>query len=228
MMWRVPGEAEIPESTVQAAMDVRAYLAHQAALKVDSPGQDILSDLVRARSAKAVDEEELVGLSTLLFAAGAATTFGLISNALLILAEYPDQRAELIADPSRVPAAVEEVVRWESPLQHSFRTTTSDVELHGHLIPSGSRVLLLFGAANRDEERWMDAERFDVGREPLRNLGFGEGIHHCLGAPLARLEAKIALEEFLPAFPHYEVVSAEGSVGLSTQPTKQAIHVRLS
>jgi cytochrome P450 len=87
---------------------------------------------------------------------------------------------------------------------------------------------LLFGAANRDEERWMDAERFDVGREPLRNLGFGEGIHHCLGAPLARLEAKIELEEFLPAFPHYEVVSAEGSVGLSTQPTKQAIHVRLS
>jgi cytochrome P450 len=228
MMWRQPGEAAIPSSSVDAAMEVRDYLAHHADAKAEAPSKDILSDLAQARAAGMIDHEELVGLATLLFAAGAATTYGLISNALLILAEHPDQRSELIADPACVPRAVEEVVRCESPLQHSFRTTTADVELHGQTIPSGSRVLLLFGAANRDEERWIDAERFDIKRDPLRNLGFGEGIHHCLGAPLARLEAKVALEEFLPAFPRYEVVSAEGSIGLSTQPTKGSIHVALS
>lgn len=228
MMVRAPGEPEIPSSAIEAAMDVRAYLAEQAAAKADAREQDILSDVAKARCAGAIDAEELVGLSTLLFAAGAATTFGLISNALLILAAHPEQRFALIEDPTGVPAAIEEVVRWESPLQHSFRTTTLDVEMHGQVVRRGSRVLLLFGAANRDEERWVDAERFDVEREPLRNLGFGDGIHHCLGAPLARLEAKVALEEFLLAFPRYEVLSAEGSIGLSTQPTKHAIRVKLS
>lgn len=225
---RIPGEPEIPESALATATEVRQYLAEQLRAKAAAPGDDVLSDIAAARADGRLTEEEAVGMAMLLFTAGAATTFGLISNALLLLAQHPDQRAALLEDPSLIPAAVEEVLRFESPLQHSFRTTTRDVELHDELIPEGSRVLLLFGSANRDESRWSDPDQFDVHREALRHLAFGEGIHHCLGAPLARPEARIALEEFLPAFPDYQVEDVDGGLGLSTHPTRESIHALLN
>jgi cytochrome P450 len=227
MLVRVPGEPGIPAEALAAARQVRSYLAGQAKAKATMAGRDILSDIVRAQAHGILDADEVVGMATLLFTAGTATTFGLISNALALLAEHPNQRAALVEDPRLIPAAVEEVIRFESPLQHSFRTTTKSVELSGHAIPSGSRVLLLFGAANRDESRWDDPDRFDIHRPALRNLGFGDGVHHCLGAPLARLEARIAIEEFLAAFSSYVLLGAEGSVGLSTHPTRKAVRVRL-
>jgi hypothetical protein len=225
---RVPGEPEIPQSALATAAEVRSYLAEHLRVKAKAPGDDILSDIARAEVDGILTGEEAVGMAMLMFTAGAATTFGLISNSLLLLAQHPDQRAALIADPTLIPRAVEEVLRFESPLQHSFRTTTREVEMHGQLIPEGQRVLMLFGSANRDEERWADPDRFDVEREQLRHLAFGEGIHHCLGAPLARPEARIALEEFLPAFPDYRIDETDGELGLSTHPTRHAIQAVLA
>ena len=184
---RSPGDPAIPPVALNAANEMRAYFASQADAKRLPSEEALLSDIVGARAAGLIDDEELVGISALLFVAGAATTWGLISNALLLLEQHPEQRRRLAKDLDDVPAAIEEVLRFESPLQHSFRTTTRDAEIHGAEIRAGSRVLLLFGSANRDERRWIAPEKLDVYRQPLRNLAFGEGIHHCLGAPLARV-----------------------------------------
>jgi cytochrome P450 family 130 len=122
------------------------------------------------------------------------------------LARHPDQRAELVDDPSLVPAAVEEMLRLEAPTQALPRTTTRDVELHGVSIPMGSRVLLVFGAANLDEREFADPERFDIHRRAPRHLAFGHGIHYCLGAMLARLEGRVIFEELLSRIPEYRIV----------------------
>jgi len=220
-------EPDSPQLALDAANEMRTYFANQAdARRHHTAEETLLGDIVAAHAAGVLDEEELVGITALLFVAGGATTWGLISNALLLFEEHPEQRYRLAHDLDNVPAAIEEVLRSESPLQHSFRTTTRDVEIHGAEIRAGSRVLLLFGSANRDERRWEAPEKFDVYRQPLRNLAFGEGIYHCLGAPLARMEARVAIEEFLVAFPNYEVLAAEGSIGLATHSTKGAIRAR--
>jgi cytochrome P450 len=103
----------------------------------------------------------------------------------------------LAGDMTLLPAAVEELLRYEAPIQWLARSVTRDVELHDMTIPEGARVLLMWGSANRDERRWPDADALDIMRPPSRNLAFGDGIHHCLGAPLARLEGRLVLEEFL-------------------------------
>lgn len=118
---------------------------------------------------------------------------------------HPDQRAQLVADPSLIPAAVEEMVRIESPAQALPRTCMRDVERHGATIPAGSRVMLVWGAANLDEREFAEPEQFDVRRNAPRHLAFGHGVHHCLGAALARLEARVAFEELLAAMPAYEL-----------------------
>ncbi len=220
-------EPDIPQLALDAANEMRTYFASYADAQRYDVQETLLGDIVAAHAAGVLDEEELVGITALLFVAGAATTWGLISNALLLLEEHAEQRHRLANDLDSIPAATEEVLRFESPLQHSFRTTTRDVEIHGAEIRAGSRVLLLFGSANRDERRWEAPEKFDIYRQPLRNLAFGEGIHHCLGAPLARMEARVAIEEFLVAFPNYEVLAAQGSIGLATHSTKGAIRARL-
>src|SRR3712207_3599309 len=122
-----------------------------------------------------------------------------------LLAENPDQRALLQADPSLIPAAVEEAMRLITPLQLTARTTSREVTLHGVTIPAGGRVVLVMGAANRDERQFPDPDTSDITRPRGRHLGFGEGVHGCLGAPLARLEARIALEEALPVLGDYEI-----------------------
>jgi cytochrome P450 len=121
----------------------------------------------------------------------------------------------LAADLALAPAAVEELLRFESPVQHQVRTATADLELHGVAIPAGGVVALLWGAANRDERRWERPDELELTREPRRNLAFGEGIHHCLGAPLARLQGRVVLEETLAAMPGYR---------LAGQPERIATH----
>jgi cytochrome P450 len=121
----------------------------------------------------------------------------LIDNSVLCLAEHPDQLARLRAAPQLLPSAVEEVLRYRSPLQWMPRATTRAVELHGRVIPAGKLVLPVMGSANRDAGQFADAGRFDITRTPNPHLAFGHGIHACLGAPLARLEARIALADFL-------------------------------
>jgi cytochrome P450 len=141
---------------------------------------------------------EIVGLMFVLYLAGVETTAGLTSTLFRLLAENPDQRSLLLQDPHLIPDAVEEAVRYATPLQVVGRTTSREVTLHGVTIPAGVRVFLVYGAANRDERQFPDSDRFDVRRGRIRHLGFGEGMHGCLGAPLARLEVKVAAEEALP------------------------------
>jgi cytochrome P450 len=150
-------------------------------------------------------DAKLAGMSFVLFSAGIDTVVALLGNAVLLLAEHPGQRKLVMEQPDRLPAAVEEVLRYESPLQFNARVTTRRVIISGTVIPAGERVLLLYGSANRDERRFEHASRFDILRPPKRHLAFGEGIHFCIGAPLARLQARVALGALLARMPNYEL-----------------------
>jgi len=140
----------------------------------------------------------------LLLVAGNETTTNLLGNTLLALMAHPDELARVRREPRRIPALVEEALRYDGPIQFLFRQATRDVELAGVKIPEGATVIPLLGSANRDDAQFPDAERFDVSRNTQGHLAFGLGIHFCLGASLARLEARIALEELLPRFVAFE------------------------
>jgi len=137
--------------------------------------------------------------------AGAETSTKNIANAAVLLARHPDQRRAIIDEPDLVDGAVEEVLRYDGPSHYQGRKTTRDVELHDVTIPEGSRVIMVNGAANRDERAFDDPDRFDITRRIQRHLAFGWGVHLCLGAHLARMEAKVAIQELLARFPAYEV-----------------------
>jgi cytochrome P450 family 130 len=165
----------------------------------------VLSELAAADRGGIVSFEESISICYLLFLAGIETTASLISNALLLLAERPAQAAFLRERPQAMARAVEEFLRFESPVQHLARSTLRSVELHGVEIPAGARVMLVHGAANRDGRRFPDPDVLDFGREVKRTLAFGEGIHFCLGAPLARPEARIALSRLLARADAFEL-----------------------
>lgn len=152
-----------------------------------------------------LSDGEIVGFCSLLGAAGNETVTKLLANACVLFARHPDQYARILGDAAAIPGAVEEVLRHTSPSQYQGRVTTRDVVWYGDTVPSGARILLLTGSANRDEREFPDPDRFDVRREVPVALGFGQGIHFCLGASLARLESRVALEEFARRFPRYAV-----------------------
>jgi len=162
----------------------------------------------------------------LLFLAGISTAAGLISTGLHLLATHPPQRAALVREPSGISAAVEELTRYVSPVQALARRTTREVVLHDAELPEGARVLLVYGAANRDPRRFEHPDELDVRREQSRHLGFGEGIHFCLGAPLARLQMRLVLERLLPRIPEYELagpvrwMTTPGDRGLDSLPVR--------
>jgi cytochrome P450 len=141
----------------------------------------------------------------LLAGAGSETTTRLIGWIGKLLGDHPDQRRHVAADRSLIPQAIEETLRYEAPSPVQARYVATDVEHYGQHIPSGSVMLLINGSANRDERRFQDADRFDVQRAVGRHLSFGHGIHLCLGAALARLEGRVALDEVLQRFPDWEV-----------------------
>ena len=174
---------------------------------VADPGPDTVSHLVAA--GRADDADGLVAVLGYVFtlvAGGNDTTTGLLGGAVQLLAADPAQRARVTAGEVPVEVALEELLRLTSPVQGLARTTTRDVELHGRTIPAGRKVLLLYAAGNRDPRRYgPTAELLDVGRRPSQILTFSQGAHHCLGAAAARLQARVALEELLAAYPHFEV-----------------------
>lgn len=203
---RIPGSEETPPHARAAMAELEGRVSEAIEARRKAPQDDLLTIIAKAEAAGMMTAEEIPGMCLLLLIAGWETTAGLLSSSLLHLARHPEQRALLVDRPELVPRAVEEVLRFDAPVQHLARLTTARVELHGVEIDEGERVLLLWGAANRDTRRWERGEEFDVLREQKRNIAFGEGIHHCLGAPLARMEARIALELLLPQAPHYEIV----------------------
>ena len=194
----------------------------------DEPADDLMSALLGADvDGERLSEEELLGFCFLLVIGGNDTTTSLLGNGVELLARHPDQRAALAADPSLVPDAVEEMLRIAAPTQALPRTVTRDVERHGVLIPAGSRVMLVWGAANLDDREFPDPDRFDVRRRIDRHLAFGHGAHFCLGAPLARLEARVALEELLRRHPRYELAEEPRRLTSSWARAFERVPVRL-
>jgi cytochrome P450 len=168
---------------------------------------DLLGTLLAAEEdGQRLSERELLGFCALLLVAGNETTTNLIANTVQILSERPETRARLVADPTLWPGAIEEALRFRSPVQCIFRATVADTTLGGQEIPAGSFLRVWIGAANRDEALFPDAARFDPARTPNRHLAFGVGIHFCLGAPLARLEARIALTALYRRFPELRAI----------------------
>ncbi len=207
---REPGGPELTPTAKAATVGIRQYFTDLLEQRRRSPRADLVSHLVQAEidGVPFSDEHitpasEVLGLMMVLFLGGVESTAGLTATMFKLLAENPDQRARLQQDPTLIPAAVEETIRFATPLQIAARTTSRDVTLHGVTIPAGGRVVLVYGAANRDPQQFPDPDVFDIGRGRIRHLGFGEGIHGCLGAPLARLEARIAAEEALPLLGDY-------------------------
>ena len=190
----------------EAAANIYQLFARLLAERHRAPADDLMTALLDAEvDGQRLSEEELLGFCLLLILAGNDTTSSLIGSGIALLARDADQRALLVADPSLWPNAVEELNRVESPTQALSRTATRDVTLHGGTIPAGSRVMLLWGAANHDEREFPEPERFDARRQFSRHLAFSHGVHSCLGANLARIEARVALEEWHARFPDYEL-----------------------
>jgi cytochrome P450 len=205
--------------TEEAPPDVLADVARlqQAAFedyidwRAQHPSDDLMTELLQAEFDDAdgvrrrLSRDEVLGYVNLIAAAGNETTTRLIGWTGKVLAEHPDQRREIVDDRSLVPAAIEELLRYEAPSPVQARYVTADVEHHGEVVPEGSVMLLLTGSGNRDDRKFADGDRFDIHRPLDHHLSFGYGVHFCLGAALARLEGRVALDEVLQRFPEWEV-----------------------
>jgi cytochrome P450 len=210
---REPGEATPPPDAQAADKALRGYLRGLLEERRGRDTDDLVGILLAAEikidgKPQRLSDDEIVAFLNLLAAAGNETTTKLLGNAIVLLAQHPEQRAALVKDPARIEPAIEECLRFEPPSQNTGRIMLDDVELHGRVIPKGSRVVILTGAACRDEREYPDPDRFDSAREFDRSLYFGHGQHVCLGKSLARLEAQVVLEEFLARYPDYRIDEA--------------------
>jgi len=193
-----PTDEAVRTRVRQSGAALRGYFERLIERRRTDPGEDVITALVRAEEEHdMLSAAEILGLAVLLLLAGNETTTNLIGNAVRTLLDHPAELAKVRADRSLVPLLVEEVLRYDSPVQVIPRQTAGEVELAGGKIPAGATVFLLLAAANRDERKFPEPDRFDVTRNPQDHVAFGYGIHYCLGAPLARLEGRIALESLL-------------------------------
>ena len=213
-----PEQGMINDIAFMARIRVHEYLmdlVHRHRETPDEFGDDMIKVLLGAEvtgedgELRSLNDDELVQFTLLLYVAGTETVMRLLGNAAVVLAQHPDQRAELVADPSLIPNAVEELLRYEAPSPVNGRWVLKDVELHGTKIPAGSKVLLLTGSAGRDADAFSDADAFDIHRDIKKHVTFGYGIHFCLGASLARTEGRIAIEETLKRLPNWEIVDGK-------------------
>ncbi|ANE81455.1 cytochrome [Mycobacterium adipatum] len=232
---REPGAVEMSEHGLQSAIEMSMYYYKLIKERRSNLGDDLLSKLIEAEIERdngemaPLDNLEITEFAVLLGGAGAETVTKLLGNAAVAFAQNPDQWQKLLDDRSKIPLAVEELLRYEAPAQYNVRRAQRDVTLHGVTIPAGSPVFLVGGSANRDPEAWTDPDVFDIDRDrtQAQNLGLGYGIHSCLGAALARLESALALDRMLDFMPRYEVdwsgckrVNMQNVAGWSNVPVR--------
>jgi len=208
---REPGEVDPSERLGPILAQSAGYFMRYINERRERPSDDMMTDLLQAEfedeggAKRRLSDLELIAFILLISGAGNETVARLLGFAGAALAEFPGEREKLVARPELIPNAVEELLRYEAPSPVQGRTVMRDVEWHGVPIPEGSVILLLTGSAGRDERQFPDPDRLDVERDVGRHLSFGYGTHFCLGASLARLEARVALEEVLARFPRWEV-----------------------
>ena len=201
----------IPERAMIAMVSMMQYWPDFVENLRRKPDDGLVSALLTAEvedddgTPTRLTDGEIIGFCNLIGSAGNETVTKLLANACVLFARHPEQYRTILDDPGAIPDAVEEVLRHTSPSQYQGRVTTRDVTWHGETVPKGSRILLLTGSANRDEREFANPDRFHVGRRPEQHLALGHGVHFCLGASLARLESRVALEEFSRRFPRYTV-----------------------
>jgi cytochrome P450 len=197
-----------------------AYWEGLVAERKADPGDDLISQILQNQTPGIeLSDEEIAGFCSLLHDASQNTTMNMISNAIIELARAPEERRKLVADPGRWPAALEELLRFISPVQGLARATTRDVEMHGVTIPKGDQVLLLYGSANHDETAFPNPDVLDLDRDVRSHWTFGHGIHFCLGNAVARLETRVTLEVLLDNIPDFEVEES-GIVRNQLVPTR--------
>jgi cytochrome P450 len=202
-------DGSVSEDAMLASLELAQVMADLVADRRRNPGDDVITTLMNTEvvdddgNARSLSDEELANRFLELAFAGHETVAKLIPNGVIALAWYPDQRRELASDPSLMPNAVEEMLRWDPPSHYQGRWTTRDTELHGTVIPEGQRVILITASAVHDERQYPDPELFDIHRDIDRHVSFGLGRHLCLGASLARLETRVAFEELLKRFPDF-------------------------
>jgi cytochrome P450 len=205
-----PGVGMINDVSFMAQVWLHEHFQSLVTRRRAEPTDDMITALTQAEitengEVRRLTDSEVCDFTNLLVSAGTETVARLLGWAAVTLASHPDQRAELAADASLIPNAFEELMRYEAPSPVQGRWLTTDVELHGTTVPAGSRVLLLTGSAGRDDRKYPDPDRFDIHRSFDTHVSFGYGIHFCIGASLARLESRIALEETFKRFPEWDV-----------------------
>jgi cytochrome P450 len=202
-----PGCSEAEAHDADKAADLLCeYFEQRIAERRRRPtSSDLIGRLITANTDGTLNEDELLASCVNLLFAGGETTTKLVGNSMLCLAQHPDQRQRLIDDPGIMPAALEELLRFAGPVQAWLRVATEDAEVGGTTVGAGELVFLMAGCANRDPDNFDDPEKLDLTRSPNNHFGFGHGIHHCLGAALARLESRIAISRLLAKAPEYEV-----------------------
>jgi len=205
---------EEAERSVQDFRTITAEMSEYLVGMIDerrcTPRPDLLTGLIEAEvEGQRLTHQEILGFIQLLIVAGQETTANLINNAMLCFMDHPAELQQLRDDPALLPGAIEEVLRYRSPLQWMMRTPRQDIEMHGQTIPAGKLVLCVIGSANRDPGRFPDPDRFDIRRDPNPHIAFGHGIHFCLGAALSRLESRIALTDLLDRFRDFKLVSSQ-------------------
>jgi cytochrome P450 len=212
LLHRDEGEFDAKAKHEEISGRLWGYFAQYVESRRETPQDDMMTDLIQAEieledgSKRRLDDVELLSFIGLLSGAGNETVARLLGWTAVTLAANPAERKKLVDDPSKIPGAVEELLRHEAPSPVQARRLLRDVELHGQTLPEGSRVLLLTGSAGRDDREYADPDRFDVDRAIDRHVSLGFGVHFCLGASLARLEGRVAIEETLKRFPAWDVV----------------------
>jgi cytochrome P450 len=197
------------DRAIRAAAEFAEYMRGLADARRASPREDLVSHLVAAEDGgQRLSGDELVASAILLLNAGHEASVNAFGNGVVALLAHPDQLARVRADEALVEPAIEEMLRYDSPLQLFERTAREDVEVGGVTVPAGRKIAALLGAANRDPAEFEAADTFDVGRRPNRHIAFGAGLHHCLGAPLARMELQISLPTLLRRCPRLELAGA--------------------